>query len=69
MVAVPRLVKLEDELSSLSPDVARAIRAYVDRTVAERVAELRAEDVRADRDLEHALKGAAAALKRRHKMR
>ena len=69
MVAVPRLVKLEDELSSLSPDVARAIRAYVDRTVAERVAELRAEDVRADRDLEHALKGAAAALNRRHKMR
>lgn len=69
MVERPRLVKVTDELSALPPDLARAIRTYVDRTVAERVAELRAEDLRADRDLEHALKGAAAALNRRHKMR
>lgn len=64
----PRLVKPADELSALPPDIARAIRAYIDRTVAERVAELRAEDQHADRDLEHALKGAAAALNRKHKM-
>lgn len=68
MVNGPRLVKPADELSALPSDVARAIRAYIDRTVAERVAELREEDVRADRDLENALKGAAAALGRRHKM-
>ena len=64
----PRLVKRVDELSVLPSDLAEAIRRYIDRTVAERIAELRAEDVRADRNLEHALMGAAAALKRKHKM-
>lgn len=64
----PRLVKPADELSALPPELERAIRAYIDRTVAERVAEIRAEDLRADRDLEHALKGAAAALNRKHKI-
>lgn len=64
----PRLVKPADELSALPPDLARAIRAYIDRTVTERVAELRAEDQRADRELENALLGAVAAVKRRHKM-
>lgn len=69
MVNGPRLVKPDDELSALPPEIARAIRAYIDRRVDERVAEIRAEDLRADRDLENALKGAAAALNRKHKMR
>lgn len=69
----PRLVKPTDELSALPPELAAAIRAYIDRTVAERVAELRAEELRGDRDLENAFAGVSAALKRRqdrkHKMR
>lgn len=69
MVNGPRLVKPVDELSALPPELARAIRAYIDRRVDERVAEIRDEELRADRDLEHALKGAAAALNRKHKMR